>query len=429
MSLTISPAEKAKIINALKVNYQQALDTDKIKTWLSNMRSATGLDWLNSGDIKEKFNVYYLKYMGLTFLNAASSMNIFNYVDTDTKVYSMLKAMRINVDATPETKVAVNGDVTDAKIDASVEKYLTTNGIKLEVQSSLKSIEKDFAAKATALETKVTSEIDASVKAAVQALRPVHITLINNKVVVLEKRLHMAFARCLTFANRYRQVYIAGPAGTGKTTLAEQVAEAMDLPFAFISCNIGLSSAQLLGRMDAHGNYIAADFVTLYENGGVFLFDEVDAADANTMLTINSALANGLLAVPNRKEKGHARRHKDFICICAANTWGHGSADYVGRNQLDAAFLDRFSTSRLTVGYDTDLEGALSATHPRVAEIVWKIRNNVVTQKMKKVVSTRAIINGVIAITDGDSYKMFVDDLTCGWSAEETKKALAGITL
>lgn len=39
-----------------------------------------------------------------------------------------------------------------------------------------------------------------------------------------------------------------------------------------------------------------------YEEGGVFLLDEVDAADANVLLVINQALANGHLPVPNRTD-------------------------------------------------------------------------------------------------------------------------------
>jgi len=63
----------------------------------------------------------------------------------------------------------------------------------------------------------------------------------------------------------------------------------------------------------------AQRFVQVYENGGVFLLDEIDAADANVMVAINAALANGVLANPNGKV--HVRHDKCFI-LAAANTWG-----------------------------------------------------------------------------------------------------------
>ena len=78
-------------------------------------------------------------------------------------------------------------------------------------------------------------------------------------------------------------------------------------------------------------------------NGGVFLFDEIDAADANVLLVVNSALANGRMSVPSRHDQPVAKKHSEFVCIAAANTFGRGADRvYVGRNELDEATLDRF---------------------------------------------------------------------------------------
>jgi cobaltochelatase CobS len=56
-------------------------------------------------------------------------------------------------------------------------------------------------------------------------------------------------------------------------------------------------------------------------------------------LALNGALANGLSAFPD----GMVRRHKDSIFVAAGNTVGSGAtAEFVGRNRLDAAFLSRF---------------------------------------------------------------------------------------
>src|SRR5204863_2040483 len=134
--------------------------------------------------------------------------------------------------------------------------------------------------------------------------------------------------------------------------------------------------------------------VKLYEEGGVFLFDEIDAADANTILVINSALANGVLSVPNRKERNHAYRHKDFVCLCAANTWGSGSFDYHGRNHLDAAFLDRFALSKVPIDYDVELERDACNGNDELFEKFSAIRKSVGEHKLRRVVSTRAFVSG-----------------------------------
>lgn len=430
--LTLSKEEKIKILTAIEKSFNEAIAQKKIKTWFSTMRDITGLDWLSSPGINEKFHQYYLRFIPRQFLSLTNTNNIFSFVDTDVKVYALLTKMNIKVDEPEAKKVEeTKKEITSINkdIEAAVDKYLTENGINLEVKDTLAKITNEYKTLGLKLEADYFVTLTAEIQRQIEKLRPVEVRINDLKVVKIDGKMHHAFERTLKFCNRYKQCFIAGPAGTGKTTLAGQVAKALELDFGFISCNLGLSSAQLLGRMDALGNYISADFVRLYEEGGVFLFDEVDAADANTMLIINSALANGLLSIPNRKEKNHAVRHKDFYCICAANTWGYGSSEYAGRNVLDAAFLDRFSASRLMVGYDTELESMLSSSHPEVAKIIWKVRKNVVDTKVKRVVSTRAIISGCIALTDGDTMKQFVDDFTCGWTEEEKKKALNGVAI
>jgi cobaltochelatase CobS len=170
----------------------------------------------------------------------------------------------------------------------------------------------------------------------------------DDSTVKIEGKAHAKFARVLKLAAARRNVLLVGPAGTGKTHLAQQVAQALGLDFAFISCSAGMSEGQLMGRLVPTGEggkfeYLRSEFVRCYEEGGVFLFDEMDAADSNTMIVINSALANGHMAVPNRPESPVARKHPDFVCIAAANTFGTGAdRQYVGRNQMDEATLDRF---------------------------------------------------------------------------------------
>ena len=78
-----------------------------------------------------------------------------------------------------------------------------------------------------------------------------------------------------------------------------------------------------------------------YEHGGVFLLDEIDACDSNTLLAINLAIANGYCNVPNRHGNPVAHRHPNFIVIATANTLGRGATrSYAGRNQLDEASLE-----------------------------------------------------------------------------------------
>lgn len=133
--------------------------------------------------------------------------------------------------------------------------------------------------------------------------------------------------------------WLVGPAGSGKTSAAKFVAESLGLRYLAISVGQQTTQSQLLGYYDATGKYVSTPLRDAYENGGVFLIDEADAASPATLVVINSILANGHAAFPD----GVVEKHPDCVLVAAANTIGQGAdSQYVGRQQADAATLDRF---------------------------------------------------------------------------------------
>ena len=153
---------------------------------------------------------------------------------------------------------------------------------------------------------------------------------------------------------------LVGPAGTGKTVLAKQVAEVLGVSYSGISCSGGLTEAKIFGRsvpnvQTGEENYSGTAYVEQYESGGVFLFDEFDAADDNMMCSLNQSFDNGYMMIPERKDSPKAERHEQSYIICTANTYGTGAdRQYVSRNQMDAATMDRFTI--IEVDYDADIE-------------------------------------------------------------------------
>lgn len=275
----------------------------------------------------------------------------------------------------------------------------------------------------------ILKNIQTFIKAEAQKLQPNVVKVGDNKLGTIEGQLHHKFADVAELANRERKVFLAGPAGTGKTTLAAQIAKGFSLDFAHISCTAGMSEAHLLGRMTAHGEYLESELVRVFENGGVFLFDEIDAADPNTLLVVNSALANGVMSVPNRVAKPTAHKHKDFICICAANTWGTGSIEYSGRAQLDAAFLDRFVGSKVMISYDVALEEKIAGERKNELKAIHKIRENIMKSKIRRVMSTRAVESMARHMAAGYKFAAFLDMYFLGWSAEEKTKAMQDVVI
>jgi hypothetical protein len=187
--------------------------------------------------------------------------------------------------------------------------------------------------------------------------------------------------------------FLVGPAGSGKTTLAEQIAETLKRKF-YMEARV-TSEFKLIGFTDAHGHVVRTQFREAYEHGGVFLFDEIDASDPDALTAFNAALANGRCAFPDALVKAH----KDFVAIAAGNTFGRGAdRQYVGRNQLDAATLDRFAV--FEIDYDEQLERQL-CTDADWVKRVQRVRRAMEEEKVRHIVSPRASIYGARLLAAG----------------------------
>jgi hypothetical protein len=189
-----------------------------------------------------------------------------------------------------------------------------------------------------------------------------------------------------------RNIWLAGPAGSGKTTAAHQVADKLGLPFD--SHGAIRTPFQVTGHYDIHGTYRSSQFRRIFENGGVILLDEIDASDPGAVLELNQALSNSKMSFPDAT----IDRHPDCIVIASANTWGFGGdANYVARYKADAASLDRFVT--VSWDYDPNFERPGQqrrvvfhrAAGPAAAE----------QQEAKIVISPRATLNGCELINSG----------------------------
>lgn len=255
-------------------------------------------------------------------------------------------------------------------------------------------------------------------------------TVNTQPFATIEGTHHKALPEILNrIACGFKNFYIVGPTQSGKTTLAADVAKALDRRFASISCSAGMSESQVLGRgipnlTTGKNEYVSTEYVDIYENGGVFLFDEGDAADSNMLIVLNSGTANGHMTLPNRVEKPRAERHENCVIIVAANTYGTGAdRQYVGRNQLDAAFMERFVGAMIEVDYDRDLESSIIGD-ANICARVWTIRDKVRDLKLRRSVST-LFLKSVTRLVKGAG--MTIDNAlkacTVGWTQDELTRA------
>lgn len=266
-------------------------------------------------------------------------------------------------------------------------------------------------------------------KAAVEVItqkvpRPVEVQFAGKKAVV--ENTHKELQTVLDRLKATKNIMLVGEAGCGKTFLAAQVAEALSLDFSSISCTSDMSSSALTGwLLPAEGGkfeYAESDFIRIYENGGVFLLDEMDAADPAILLIINQALANGRITVPQRKGNTTVKRHENFICFAACNTFGRGgNLSYSGRERLDESTLDRFRSGLVEMHYDNELEAKL--IDPEVLAWGLAIRKKLEETKLKRIMSTRFLIDATnLKENAGYSMKDISDLYFVGWKQDEKNK-------
>lgn len=211
---------------------------------------------------------------------------------------------------------------------------------------------------------------------------------------------HNQFENLLKITGAGQAVLLVGPAGTGKSHAAELVADTLDMPFRAISVGSQTSKSDLVGYMTATGDYVRTQFREAYEHGGLFLLDEADAGNSNVLILLNAALSNGQMAFPDQMVKAHPR----FRMVATANTYGNGaSRQYVGRNQLDAATLDRFAV--LDWNIDDRVEATLAGTSAegkRWLLVVRAVRKRVVDElELRVVISPRATQRGALLLAAG----------------------------
>ncbi|MGH7193864.1 MAG: AAA family ATPase, partial [Candidatus Saccharimonadales bacterium] len=151
---------------------------------------------------------------------------------------------------------------------------------------------------------------------------------------VQHKNFAMLFKACQAreVSGNRLNIWLYGPAGTGKTHAAHAVASALSLPFQ--SNGTMLTEYSLSGFIDAGGRYHRTAFREIFEHGGVYLGDEYDAWDPKAAMYLQAALSNGYTRFPD----GMVKRHSDAIIIFGANTVGKGAtAEYSTRNKIDDA--------------------------------------------------------------------------------------------
>ena len=241
-----------------------------------------------------------------------------------------------------------------------------------------------------------------------------------------EEFVHPIFEQVWFHISMGENVMLIGPRGCGKTYLAKFIAEKLERQWGLLSLSGGVTESKLFGKSvpnvtTGENVFHPAPFTKLFQDGGLFLLDEVDAGDPNVLLSLNCALENNELAVDTAGDDLLVQRHNDNIVMAAANTWGTGfSRQYCGRNQLDGAFTARFT--QIEMDYDPALERNLCKSQIEMVKTLQHYRSQVYKARLEREVSTRFMLKAAKWMDHGKDMNYVESMLFAGWKQDEVKK-------
>lgn len=217
-------------------------------------------------------------------------------------------------------------------------------------------------------------------------LPKIHEFRFNGKTVRTENvTYHEKFDRIFKWINAGKNVYLYGPAGTGKSHIARQLADIL-FEGRFHFNNAIQTVFDIIGFEDGNGNYHETEFFRAWRDGGIYLLDEMDASVSEALIALNSALAQGEYVFPHI---GRVKKHKDFRCIAGGNTNANGADEqYNARTQIDASTMDRFKF--IQIGYSPAIEESLT-DDSALLEFIREVRHTADHNEIKLLVTYRAI--------------------------------------
>lgn len=203
-----------------------------------------------------------------------------------------------------------------------------------------------------------------------------------------EETYHQKFEEILNYVCNNENVYLYGPAGTGKNVICKQVANA--LKAAYFYNNTLYTKYDCIGYMDATGNFVKTvlyDFLKS-DGAGLMFFDELDNSMAEAVIPLNDLLADGKLTFANGET---LYLTEDKHIIAAGNTDGRGATDeYNGRYKMDESTRSRFLF--INVDYCRKVEESIVGNSKYILDFVDELRKACKQTGIKIILGYREII-------------------------------------
>ncbi len=178
------------------------------------------------------------------------------------------------------------------------------------------------------------------------------------------------FKTVLGLAYLKNNVYLYGPAGSGKTHTAIKAAETLDLDF-YVETGLNIDNFRLFGgNSPIDGKYHETAFYRAFKNGGLFLLDEMDRAEPEVLISFNTAIEQGKALFGSEM----VERHPDFILIGAGNTKLNGNENGYFANVQDHSVKSRFVYVELKLSDGQELNRFEKPEHIELVKHIQRIR-------------------------------------------------------
>jgi cytidylate kinase len=134
-------------------------------------------------------------------------------------------------------------------------------------------------------------------------------------------------------------ILLEGPVGSGKSTLLMDIAKELGLKYFASVMSDATTASEFKGYKNVvDGKYVTTEFREAYENGGIYVLEELNATSSNMPIIFNS-IENGYFVFADKLVYGH----KDFR-LCATMNTITSAKDFGGRRPLDKSVRSRFHT-------------------------------------------------------------------------------------
>lgn len=283
------------------------------------------------------------------------------------------------------------------------------------IQPYLKQQKVDLSALTEKVEQQIAS-LDERVQKRIDELRPIEKVIFTDREkgtrkvrVGSHKQYGKASSLIMCRREGVQNMYLVGPAGTGKSYMAHQFAEDIGAGFFLQSCGLGTQEYHFWGHTDANGNYMQTPTYQAFTHDGpaVLCIDEIDASSPDVGLVLNAITNGDRACFPH--PIGCLPRPKQLFVIATGNTLNGADERYAARYEMDGALKNRFAVYQW--GHDEDLEASLYSAYPAWTKYVQACRAEVDKQRIPYVVSSRNIELGQSMLESGDWSKAEVEEV------------------